>query len=134
MSNERQLLPAGAANLKIEIEIEAPVGKTWQTMVGDVGKWWRQDFLICEGSKGMYLDQMVGGKLYEKTDDDGGGFVSGKVISFQPERHLAYVAQIVPPWGGPGAGSGIARSVPGSVTACRMRPRPETMPGVGVTH
>ena len=48
----------------------------------------------------MHLEPRLGGMLFEKMEG-GGGFVWGSVISFQPNKHLAYVAQIVPPWGGP---------------------------------
>jgi len=101
MSTEKQRLTAGAANVVIKIEINASISKTWQNLIEDIGQWWRPDFLICEGSKGMHLDPRVGGMLYEKTDEDGGGYCWGNIISFQPGRHLAYVAQVVPPWGGP---------------------------------
>ena len=49
----------------------------------------------------MHLEPKIGGLLHEKVDDDGGGFVWGSIISFQPEKNLTYIAQIVPPWGGP---------------------------------
>ncbi len=100
MSTKKELLSAGAANVTITIQIEASVAKTWQSMIEEIGQWWRADFLICEGSRGMHLEPKVGGMLFEKLDG-GAGFVWGNVISFQPEKHLAYVAQIVPPWGGP---------------------------------
>ncbi len=101
MNTEKQRLTAGAAHVVIKIEINAPVAKIWRSMVEDITLWWPQDFLICEGSRGMYLGPRVGGMLYEKSDDNGGGYCWGNVISFQPEKHLAYVAQVVPPWGGP---------------------------------
>lgn len=69
-------------------------------MIDDIGTWWRSDFLICEGSLGMHLEPRIGGMLFEKLDG-GAGFVWGSVISFLPEKNLSYVAQIVPPWGGP---------------------------------
>ena len=100
MSTEKQLMSAGVANVTITIEIEAPVAQTWAAMINDIGQWWREDFLVCEGSLGMHLEARVGGMLFEKLEGDG-GFAWGNVISFQPDKHLAYVAQIVPPWGGP---------------------------------
>jgi uncharacterized protein YndB with AHSA1/START domain len=100
MKSENQLLPAGAATVTIEIEIEAPVERTWHTMIEDVGKWWRKDFLCYEGSLGMFLEPELGGRLFEKTES-GGGFTWGTVISFLPEKRLTYVAQIIPLWGGP---------------------------------
>ncbi len=100
MSTETQRLTAGAANVVITLDIAAPLAKTWETMIGDIGLWWRKDFLICENSLGMHLEPRIGGLLFEKTED-GGGFAWGNIISFQPNKHLGYVAQIVPPWGGP---------------------------------
>lgn len=99
--SESKILSTGAANVVIEIEIDAPVSKTWNAMIQDISQWWRQDFLICEDSAGMTLDPRVGGLLFERAGDDGCGYAWGSIISFQPESHLAYVAQIVPPFGGP---------------------------------
>ncbi len=101
MSESKECLPAGSAVVRVEIQIDAPVERTWQCMVEDVTQWWRQDFLICQGSKGMFMDQRIGGHLYEKIDDEGGGHIWGNIISFQPPLLLGCVAQIVPPWGGP---------------------------------
>ena len=100
MNTEKELLTAAAANVTVTIEIDAPVSQTWETMINDVGQWWRKDFLVCEGSLGMRLEPRVGGLLFEALEGEG-GFVWGNLISFQPRKHLAYVAQVVPPWGGP---------------------------------
>lgn len=101
MTTDKQLLSAGAANVTLAIDINAPIAKTWQLMIDDIGRWWRQDFLCCEKSKGMHLEGRVGGMLVERTEGGGCGYLWGHVISFQPEQQFAYVAQIVPPWGGP---------------------------------
>lgn len=101
MSTSKEVLSAGAANVMIEIDIQAPRSKTWQTMIADIGHWWRKDFLICEDSQGMTIDPRVGGLLCEHTKGEGTGFAWGQIISFQPDTHFAYIAQIVPPWGGP---------------------------------
>lgn len=94
-------MTAAAANVTVKIEIEAPLATTWHSMIDEIAQWWRGDFLVCEGSRGMRLEPRIGGLLYEDLDGEGGGFVWGHVISFQPQKHLAYVAQVVPPWGGP---------------------------------
>jgi uncharacterized protein YndB with AHSA1/START domain len=98
MSTKKELL---TAVVSIDIEINATVTKTWSLMISDIGQWWRKDFLICENSQGMTIQPKVGGLLCEKTAGDDTGYAWGQIISFQPETHLAYVAQIVPPWGGP---------------------------------
>jgi len=99
--SESKILSTGAANVVLEIEIDAPVSTTWNAMIQDIGQWWRRDFLICENSTGMTLEPHVGGLLLERAGDDGCGYAWGSIISFQPESHLGYVAQIVPPFGGP---------------------------------
>ncbi len=101
MNTKKELLPAGVANVTIEIEIKAPIAKTWALMIRDIGRWWRKDFLICENSQGMTIEPKVGGLLREKMPGEGTGYAWGQIISFQPESHLAYTAQVVPPWGGP---------------------------------
>ena len=101
MKEHTQLLSCHAAHVRIEIEIDASVEKTWRHMVEDIGKWWRQDFLACEGSRGMRLEPRLGGLVFEETGDEGSGFAWGHIISFRPPMQLSYIAQIVPPWGGP---------------------------------
>ena len=101
MENEKQIRSCSTAVVSVEIEIEADLRTTWESMVGDIGSWWRSDFLICEESKGMTLEPRVGGLLRERTAKEGCGYAWGQIIWFQPETHLAYLAQIVPPWGRP---------------------------------
>lgn len=101
MSNENKILPVGAANVTVEITINAPVTKTWNLMINNIGQWWRQDFLICEDSRGMTIDPRVGGLVRENAGATDCGYVWGNIISYQPRHHFAYIAQIVPPWGGP---------------------------------
>lgn len=102
MQTKKELLTAGAANVTLTIDIDAPLGVTWKCMIEDIGQWWRPDFLVCQGSRGMRMEARLGGRLYEALDDDAdAGLVWGTILSFQPVKHLAYVAQIVPPWGGP---------------------------------
>lgn len=100
MSEQRELLSTGAANVVIEIQIEAPRKTTWKAMIEDIRDWWRADFLVCENSQGMRMEARLGGLLYEEVGV-GAGFAWGQIISFQPPRHLAYVAHVIPPWGGP---------------------------------
>ncbi len=101
MSEKTQILSCHAAHISIDIDISASVEKTWGHMVDDIGQWWRPDFLVCEGSRGMRLEPRLGGLVFEETGDGGCGFAWGHIISFQPNSQLAYIAQIVPPWGGP---------------------------------
>ncbi len=101
MSRETELLSCHAANVSVEIQIQANLATTWLSMVEQTSEWWRGDFLICENSKGMKIDPRVGGLVAEIVEGEGCGFAWGQIISFQPNSHFAYVAQIVPPWGGP---------------------------------
>ncbi len=99
MSTQPELLAVHAVNLTIDIAIDADVASTWKAMIEDVGQWWRADFCICKGST-MAMDARVGGMMYEKLPD-GAGFAWGNLISFQPNKHLAYVTYVIPPWAGP---------------------------------
>lgn len=101
MTTTPSILPTGAATLSLEIEIDASPGTTWQAMIADIGQWWRADFLVCTDSQGMSLEPKIGGLLSETSKGGGTGFAWGQVIRFEPEEHLAFTAQIVPPWGGP---------------------------------
>lgn len=101
IGRQTEILSGGAATVSIEIPIEAPVERIWRAMIDDIRLWWRKDFLVCEGSLGMYLEPRIGGLLHERTGEPGCGFVWGTVFSFQPNRQLSYTACIAPPWGGP---------------------------------
>ena len=101
MSEETKLLSCHAATVSVEIRIQADVATTWSSMVEQTSEWWSRDFLICEDSTGMKIEPRVGGLVIETVKGDGCGFAWGQIISFQPNSHFAYIAQIVPPWGGP---------------------------------
>lgn len=96
-----ELLPCHAASVCIEVNIAATREAVWQAMVFEIGEWWRKDFLVCAESQGMNLQPRAGGLLYESAKAEGSGFVWGSVIRFEPSEHLAYTAQMAPPWGGP---------------------------------
>lgn len=96
-----ELLSSHAATVTIKVEIASSRDEVWQAMVHEIGKWWREDFLVCAGSRGMDLEPRVGGLLFETAEAEGSGFVWGQVIRFEPSDHLAYTAQLAPPWGGP---------------------------------
>lgn len=101
MSTSNEIHPAAAATLTVEIEIAAPISATWRHLVEDIGSWWRADFLVSANEPVMTLEPRIGGLLSERCAREGEGFVWGQVIRFEPERHLAFTAQVVPPWGGP---------------------------------
>jgi hypothetical protein len=63
MTSKTELLAAGAANVSVGISINASIEKTWSGLVNHIGQWWRNDFLVCEGTLGMALEPRIGGLL-----------------------------------------------------------------------
>src|SRR5439155_19505489 len=62
--------------------------------------WWRRGFWAMPETKGMRLEPVIGGRLYEWTDD-GASLVWFTVIGLVPGRSLDLVGHLSPAFGGP---------------------------------
>lgn len=83
-----------------ETTIDAPPERVWKALVEDVGRWWPQGFWAMPESKGMRLEPVVGGRLYEWTED-GSILVWFTVIGLRPGRSIDFAGHLSPAFGGP---------------------------------
>lgn len=84
----------------IEIQINAPVAKVWDTVFNRISDWWPGDFLCHEGSKQIKMEQFVGGRIYEESPD-GKSLLWGTVVNINPNKTLEFIGHSTPQFGGP---------------------------------
>ncbi len=124
--------PAQIATMTMEIDIDAPPRRVWQSLTDNIGEWWPADFYTGgeAGSRGFSLEAKPGGRMYEEWSS-GGGVLWGTVVAADPEKSLQVIGHVFPDWGGPSewygswtltqSGSGTAlrfsESAVGKVTA-----------------
>ena len=96
-------VPGGEARWVVaehEVTIRASVDRVWRALVEDIGHWWKAGFFALANAKGMRLEPVVGGRMYEYADD-GSAVVWFSVIGIQPGRSLDLAGHISVAFGGP---------------------------------
>jgi uncharacterized protein YndB with AHSA1/START domain len=83
-----------------ETTIDAPPERVWRALVEEIGRWWTPGFWAMPETKGMRLEPVVGGRLYEWADD-GSALVWFTVIGLRPGRSLDLSGHLSPAFGGP---------------------------------
>lgn len=93
---------AQMAEILMEIAIEAPPERVWQTLTEDIGSWWPAEFFSGgeAGRRDFRLDAKPGGHMGE-TWHSGGGVLWATVIGVDPGRRLQVTGTAFPAWGGP---------------------------------
>ncbi len=84
----------------LELAINCPRDKAWNTMLNKMSDWWPSDFVALPGSKGIKFEPWAGGRLYEQTDE-GAHLLWGTAVNIQPNEVLEIVGFVVPAFGGP---------------------------------
>ena len=62
---------------EVSIWIDAPPEITWQKGVYEVNSWWRSN--LRENSLGVIIEPRVGGRFWQKYDEEGNGVLYGTV-------------------------------------------------------
>lgn len=78
----------GVCELQQDIQISAPREIVWNLTLGHVNEWWQEG--LTEGSRGVFIEPQVGGRLWEKFDDDGNGILYGNVIMIDPPETINF--------------------------------------------
>lgn len=91
--------------IAIEIQIDAPIAKVWETVFNHISDWWPGDFLCHEGSKEIKMETFVGGRIYEETSD-GKSLLWGTVVNINPNKTLEFIGHSTPQFGGPSLSMG----------------------------
>lgn len=68
----------GVCELLREFKVDAPREAVWDLVIGGINDWWKHG--LAEESHGVFLEPKVGGRLWEKLDNEGRGILYGNVI------------------------------------------------------
>ncbi|MEQ8715958.1 MAG: helix-turn-helix domain-containing protein [Cyclobacteriaceae bacterium] len=86
--------------IQMEISINASIEHTWQSMINDIGLWWRKDFYTSPKTKEFILEARPGGKMYEDYGNNE-GLVWAEVIILDSPNILELKSHLSPAYGGP---------------------------------
>jgi len=90
-----------AVRFELEITINCPITKVWNSLVSETTKWWPKDFYTSPNTKAFIIEPKLGGRMYEKGSRAGAGLVWMTVYGVEPPKYLYLVGFISPPFGGP---------------------------------
>ncbi|MEQ9300855.1 MAG: helix-turn-helix domain-containing protein [Cyclobacteriaceae bacterium] len=88
------------ARIQMEISINASIENTWQSLINDIGLWWRKDFYTSPKTKAFILEARPGGKMYEDYGNNE-GLVWAEVIVLDSPNVLELKSHLSPAYGGP---------------------------------
>lgn len=83
-----------------ETTVDARTDRVWRALTDEIGRWWHEGFHALANARGMRLEPVVGGRLYEWADD-GSAVVWATVIGIQPGRSLDLAGHMSLSFGGP---------------------------------
>jgi uncharacterized protein YndB with AHSA1/START domain len=71
-----------------EVLIKAKKEKVFDTFVDDVGAWWGSPFLCTEKPSDIIFEKHVGGRFYEKSGENGEGWLWATVSAYIPNERV----------------------------------------------
>ncbi|RMA80974.1 hypothetical protein [Umboniibacter marinipuniceus] len=92
--------PAMTANFELSVEISAPLGEVWRSLIDDIGLWWPPEFFTSDKTKSIALEPFPGGRLFEDYGEHG-GLLWYHVVAIEKESSLLLSGYLLPPFGGP---------------------------------
>jgi len=84
----------GTAEVEMEIAIDAPRERVWRALVGEIGTWWRKDFLSPLARR-FVLEPRPGGRLYEDWGHEQGRLWY-TVVGIESPRKLQLAGAFMP--------------------------------------
>ena len=84
-----------AAQVELEIPIDAPRERVWRGLVDEIGLWWRRDFFVGKSVREFILEPRPGGRVYEDWGD-GRGMLWYTVISIDQPAALQLAGHLLP--------------------------------------
>ena len=105
-----QVTPNGFL-VKLEVNVNAPAAKVYDTLVGQVGSWWDSEHTYSGDSKNLSIDARPGGCFCEKLPN-GGGIEHARVIYVSPREVLRLSGAL-----GPLQASGVAGTLTFKLTS-----------------
>ena len=104
-----QVTPTGFL-VKFDVNVNAPVAKVYDALVGQVGSWWNPEHTYSHDAKNLSIDPRPGGCFCEKLPN-GGGVEHLRVVYVAPPEVLRLSGGL-----GPLQGSGVAGSMTWKLT------------------
>ncbi|MER3328570.1 MAG: SRPBCC domain-containing protein [Candidatus Kapaibacterium sp.] len=86
--------------ISMEIPIKAGIRHVWDSLINNIGLWWRKDFYTSSKTKNFILEPMVGGRMFEDYGNDE-GLLWGEVIVIDSPVKLEIKGHLSPQFGGP---------------------------------
>lgn len=83
-----------------ETTIDARTDRVWRALTDEIGRWWNAGFHALPNARGMRLEPVIGGRMYEWADD-GSAVVWATVIGVEPGRSLDLAGHLSRSFGGP---------------------------------
>ena len=109
-ANKKRALPMSeritdlcAANILVEVPIEAPREQVFEAFVDRIAEWWHKDFYTRPGAGAFRIERKVGGLMFEDWGA-GEGQVWGTVIGLKAPEYVQFVGDTDKNWGGPSRG------------------------------
>jgi len=75
---------------EVEIWIDAKPDVVWEKAIHEIDKWWKTN--LHEPSLGVYIEPQVGGRYWEKFDDDGNGVLLGTITYMEAPSTIHFTA------------------------------------------
>ncbi len=100
---ENQALAAstlGVQDVLVEVLIEAPPERVWESLVVEIGEWWHRDFTCGTGPARFHLEARLGGRMFEDWGG-GNGLIWGHVHGLRAPEYLLVAGDSAREWGGP---------------------------------
>src|SRR5260370_23271504 len=107
-----QVTPTGFL-VKFDVNVNEPVAKVYDAVVGQVGSWWNPEHTYSHDAKNLSIDPRPGGCFCEKLPK-GGGVEHLHVVYVAPPEVLRLSGGLVPL-----QGSGVAGSMTWKLTGDR---------------
>lgn len=92
-----------AADVELEIPIDAPRERVWNALVDEIDGWWRKDF-VDRATRAFILEPRPGGRVYEDWGE-GRGRLWYTVASIEPPSRLLLSGQFFPVYCGGSLGT-----------------------------
>lgn len=86
--------------IELELDIDAPLAKVWNSLLNELPSWWPGDFLGFPEGAPIKFEPHVGGRLYEQTED-GKSLLWATVVAIVPQKSMDFIGYMTPSFGGP---------------------------------
>lgn len=91
---------ARISQVQLNVTIQASIADTWNSLINDIGTWWKSDFYTSQKTQAFILEAKPGGKMYEDYGNNE-GLVWGEIVVIDSPSVLELKSNLSPAFGGP---------------------------------